>query len=101
MLPPIYDITIKKERNKPNWICHILHTNCIIKHVIEGEISMTSRRRRRRKQQLGDFKEKRKYWETERGRTRAHFVGNSLCTVLSYETVIVTEDQGRCSKTIC
>jgi len=67
-----------KKRKKANWICHILPTNCVIKHVIEGKINMTSRRRRRRKQQLGDVKETRKYWETERGNTRAHFAENSL-----------------------
>jgi len=43
---------------------------------------MTNRRRRRRKQRLYVVKEKRKYWEIERGSTRAHFVENSLCTKL-------------------
>ena len=28
--------TIK--RRKANWIGHILHVNCLVKHVIEGEI---------------------------------------------------------------
>jgi hypothetical protein len=31
--------TIK--RNKANWIGHILHRNCLMKHVIEGEIGGT------------------------------------------------------------
>ena len=81
IIPPIYDITIKKGK-KANWIRHILPTNCIIKHVIEGKINMTSRRRKRGKQRLSSIKETRKYWEIERGSTRAHFVENSLCTKL-------------------
>jgi hypothetical protein len=36
---------VKKERNilhkegrKANWICHILRRNCLLKHVIDGQI---------------------------------------------------------------
>jgi hypothetical protein len=53
--------TIK--RRKANWIGHILRRNCLLKHVIEGNlernIEMTGRRGRRRKQLLDDIKEKR------------------------------------------
>jgi hypothetical protein len=66
---------IKEERNiihtikrrKANWIGHILRRNCLVKHVIEGEleerIEMTGRRGRRRKQLLDGLKEKRSYWK--------------------------------------
>jgi hypothetical protein len=26
------------ERRKPNWICHALCRNCLLKHVVEGKI---------------------------------------------------------------
>jgi hypothetical protein len=46
--------TIK--RRKANWVGHILRTNCLIKHVIEGrregKIEVMGRRRRRRSKQL-------------------------------------------------
>jgi hypothetical protein len=57
--------TIK--RRKANWIGHILHRNCLLKHVTEGKlqgrIEMTGRRGRRRKQLLDGLKEKRRYWK--------------------------------------
>jgi hypothetical protein len=28
----------QKKHRKVNWICHILRMNCLLKHVIEGEI---------------------------------------------------------------
>jgi len=50
---------------KANWIRQILHKNCLIKYVIEGEIDVrievTVRRGRRRKQLVNDFKENRRY----------------------------------------
>jgi hypothetical protein len=58
--------TLQTER-KANWIGHILCRNCLIKHVIEGEIQprivVTRRRGRRRRQLLDDFKEKKEYWK--------------------------------------
>jgi hypothetical protein len=63
---------VKEERNilntikrrKANWIGHILHRNCLLKHVtegkLEGRIEMIGRRR---KQLVGDLKEKRRYWK--------------------------------------
>jgi hypothetical protein len=51
------------KRRNANWIGHILHRNCVLKHVIEGKverrIKVTERRGRRRKQLLDDIKEKR------------------------------------------
>jgi len=45
-------------------IGHILRTNCILKHVIEGKldgsVEVTGRRRLRSKQLLDKFKEKRR-----------------------------------------
>jgi hypothetical protein len=43
------------KRRKANWIGHILSTNCLLKHVIEGTIRgkiEVSRRRRRCRQLL-------------------------------------------------
>jgi hypothetical protein len=66
---------VKEERNivhtikrrKANWIGHILHRNCLLKHVIEGKLEgrgkMTGRRGRRRKQLLDDVKEKMINWK--------------------------------------
>jgi hypothetical protein len=57
--------TIK--RTKANGIGHILHRNCLLKHVtereIEGRIKVTVIRGRRREQLLDDLKEKRGYWK--------------------------------------
>jgi hypothetical protein len=50
-------------RRKANWIGHILRTNCLLKHIIEGKISGTRRRERRCKQLLDDLKEARRYWK--------------------------------------
>jgi len=44
------------KKRSANWIGQILHSNCILKHVIEGKIEerieMTGRQGRRRKQLL-------------------------------------------------
>jgi hypothetical protein len=57
-------------RRKANWIGHILLSNCLLKHVIEGKlerrIEVTGRRGRRRKQLLDDLKEKRRYWKLKK-----------------------------------
>ena len=42
---------------KATWMFHILRRNCLLKHVIEGNIEGTGRRGRRRTQLLGDLKE--------------------------------------------
>jgi hypothetical protein len=51
--------TIK--RRKTNWIGHILCRNCLLKHVTEGQIEGTVKRRSRCKQLLHDLKERRRY----------------------------------------
>jgi hypothetical protein len=57
------------KRRKANWTGHILHRNCLLKHVIEGKLEgrteMTVRRGRRHKQLLVDLKEKRRYWKLQ------------------------------------
>jgi hypothetical protein len=49
--------TIK--RGKTDWICHILHRNCLLNHFIEGKIEgrieVAGRRGIRRKLLLADF----------------------------------------------
>jgi hypothetical protein len=57
--------TIK--RRKANWIGHIVRSNFLLKHAIEGKldgrIERKGRRDRRFKQLLDDLKEKRRYWK--------------------------------------
>jgi hypothetical protein len=49
---------------------HILHRNCLLKHVIEGKIDgrmeVTGRRGRRCKQLLDDLKRSQGYWKLKR-----------------------------------
>jgi hypothetical protein len=33
---------------KANWIGHILHRNCLLKHVIEGEIERREKKTRKK-----------------------------------------------------
>jgi len=48
------------EGRKGNWISHILHMHCLLKHAIkgktEGRIEVTGRRGRRSKKLLDDLK---------------------------------------------
>ena len=50
------------KRSRASWIGHILHGNCLLKHVIEGKvegrIEGTRRQGRRRRQLLDELKEK-------------------------------------------
>ena len=56
---------VKEERNvlltiqlkTANGIGHIVHTNCLLKHVTGGKTEVTGRRERRRQQLLDDLKE--------------------------------------------
>jgi hypothetical protein len=58
---------VKEERNiihtikrrKANWIGHILHRNCLLKHIIERGIEMMGTQGIRRKLLLDNFKEMR------------------------------------------
>jgi hypothetical protein len=60
------------------WIGHILHRNCLLKHVIEGKIEgrieVAGRRGQRRKQLVDDLKETvhTGYWNRKH---RSHSVG--------------------------
>jgi hypothetical protein len=51
------------KRRRSNWICHILHRNCLLKRVIEGKMEGTRRWGGRHKQLLGDLKETIRYWK--------------------------------------
>ena len=55
------------KRRKPNWICHILRRNCLLKHIIEGKVEgrkeVMGRRGRRHKQLLVDLEGKGRYWK--------------------------------------
>ena len=66
---------------KANRIVHILHRNCLVKHVTEGDIEegieVMGRRERRCKQLLNDLKKKERVLEIESRSTRFHFMGNS------------------------
>jgi hypothetical protein len=74
---------VKEERNivhtikrrKANWIGHILRRNCLLKHVIEGNIEGT-RRGGRRKQLLDERKRGEKVRKFERGGSRSHSLEN-------------------------
>ena len=58
---------LHKKWREVNWIGHILHRNCLLKHVIEGKLEgkteVTGRRGRRHTQILYDVKAKRSYWK--------------------------------------
>ena len=57
------------KRRRPNCICYILRLNCLLRHVIEGNVERAERRGRRHKQLLNDLKETR-YWKlTEEAHT--------------------------------
>jgi hypothetical protein len=55
------------QRRKANRIGHILHRNCLIKHVIEGKIKgrieVTRRRGRKRKHIMNNLNKTRGYWK--------------------------------------
>jgi hypothetical protein len=67
---------VKEERNslkkKAKWIGHILRRNCLLNHVIEGQIEgrieAKGIRGRRRKQLLDDLEGKREYWKPKEER---------------------------------
>ena len=53
-------------RRKANRIGHMLHRNCLLKHVIEGKIKgriEVTGRQGRRYEQLPDDLQKRRYWK--------------------------------------
>jgi hypothetical protein len=56
-------------KRKPKWIGHILHRNCLLKHVtaakIEGRLEVTGSRKTH-EQVLNNLKEMRGYWELKK-----------------------------------
>jgi hypothetical protein len=44
--------TIKKKRGKANWIGHILHRKCLLKHVIEEKTEGENETRRSKESEL-------------------------------------------------
>jgi len=54
---PLYN---KMKRREARRFGHILRSNCLLQHVIEGKIDEARRRERRRKQLLFDLKETRR-----------------------------------------
>jgi hypothetical protein len=82
------------KRRKTNCNGHILHRNCLLKHVIKGKIEerieVARRGRRRSKQLLDGFKERRFYWKLkeealDRSRWRTRF-GRSYGLVVGQTT---------------
>jgi hypothetical protein len=57
--------TLTQKGRKANWIGHILHRNCALKHFIERKveerIEVTETQGRRRKQLSSDLKKKKGY----------------------------------------
>jgi hypothetical protein len=55
------------KRRKANWIGYVLRRNCLLQHIvkgnIDGRIGVTGRRRRRRAELLDYLKETRGYWK--------------------------------------
>jgi hypothetical protein len=54
---------MRMDVRKANWIGHIVHRNCLLRHVINGNIEVTGRLGGRHKQLLDDVKEKRRHWK--------------------------------------
>jgi hypothetical protein len=51
-------------KTKANWIGHILLTNCLVKHTVEGKVERSAgKMRKKTKQLLVALKEKRGYWK--------------------------------------
>jgi hypothetical protein len=46
-------------QKEANWIGHIFHRTCLLKHITKGKIQRMGRRGRRRKQLQDDHKETR------------------------------------------
>ena len=50
------------KRRKGNCSDHLLHRDCLLKHIIEGKMEETERHGKRCKQLMNGLKEKRRYW---------------------------------------
>jgi hypothetical protein len=66
------------KRRKANWTGHILRKNCLLEHVIEGEIEgrieVMGRRVRRRQQLLENLDESRGYRKFKKGNIKSYFL---------------------------
>jgi hypothetical protein len=55
------DYPTDSKESKADWICHILHRNFLLQHVVigntEGKVEVTGRQGRRHKQPLDDLEE--------------------------------------------
>ena len=75
-------ITYKQQNEKAKWVGYTWHSNCLLRHVIEGKtegrIEVTGRRGRIRKHLLDDLKAIRGFWKLkvealERTLWKTHF----------------------------
>jgi len=86
------------KRRKGNWIGHILHTNCLLKHIIarqDWRTEVTGTRGRRGKQLLDGLKEKIGYWKL-----KEEELDRSLCRTDFGRDCgpAVRRDEGRCER---
>jgi hypothetical protein len=72
------------QRRKANWIGHILHRSCLLKHVFEEKREKGRRDRKTKKKwaATGRPRGNERIQEIESGITRSHSVENSMCNRL-------------------
>jgi len=51
------------KRRKANWNGHVIRSNCLLKHEIEGKVEKTGRQGKIFKQLRDYLKESRRYWK--------------------------------------
>jgi hypothetical protein len=92
------NIPHKIQRRKANWTGHVLRRNCLLKHVIEGEIEgrreVAGRRGRRRQLLLENLKESRGYWKFKE--EALNVTGWRTRFGRGYGTVVKTGHVGNC-----
>jgi hypothetical protein len=80
---------VKEERNivrilkrrKDDWIGHILHRICLLKHLTEGKIEKGTEATGRKRKDVSSYcmtLRNERIIEIERGSTRSHFLENSV-----------------------
>jgi hypothetical protein len=76
------------KRRKANWIGHILHRKCLLKHVIEGYTDGRSDGNTRKKTSAVTIRSKveERILETERGSTRSNCLKNWLWKIRGLDT---------------
>ena len=80
-------MNIIREIKCANWIGHILHRNCLLKHIAEWKKEVTGRRGQRRKQIPAGLKEMKGYRKPEEEATDRTVYGT--CLASSYEPVAI------------